>query len=130
MADTELRSQATATDGAIDRIHPSEAVARRSRIRVLLPFLVTLLVAAIAAGLGQAAWQAYMVAPWTRDGTVRAYVVTMAPQIAGRDPAQPRPGLVANAEFTPATAPWWKLLSAKKAADHLFLRYQVRDRGK
>ena len=29
-------------------------------------------------------WNAYMVAPWTRDGTVRAYVVTMAPEVAGR----------------------------------------------
>jgi RND family efflux transporter MFP subunit len=29
-------------------------------------------------------WQAYMGAPWTRDGTVRAYVVTMAPEVAGR----------------------------------------------
>jgi multidrug resistance efflux pump len=29
-------------------------------------------------------WQAYMAAPWTRDGTVRAYVVTMAPEVAGR----------------------------------------------
>ena len=26
---------------------------------------------------------AYMGAPWTRDGTVRAYVVTMAPEVAG-----------------------------------------------
>jgi len=25
-----------------------------------------------------------MGAPWTRDGTVRAYVVTMAPEVAGR----------------------------------------------
>jgi multidrug resistance efflux pump len=29
-------------------------------------------------------WQAYMTAPWTRDGTVRVYVVTMAPEVAGR----------------------------------------------
>ena len=28
--------------------------------------------------------EAYMAAPWTRDGTVRAYVVTMAPEVAGR----------------------------------------------
>jgi RND family efflux transporter MFP subunit len=34
--------------------------------------------------LGWAAWQAYMGSPWTRDGTVRAYVVTMAPEVAGR----------------------------------------------
>ena len=25
-----------------------------------------------------------MVAPWTRDGTVRTYVVAMAPEVAGR----------------------------------------------
>jgi RND family efflux transporter MFP subunit len=29
-------------------------------------------------------WEAYMAAPWTRDGTVRVYVVTMAPEVAGR----------------------------------------------
>src|SRR5271155_1021637 len=29
-------------------------------------------------------WQAYMAAPWTRDGTVRVYVVTMAPEVSGR----------------------------------------------
>jgi RND family efflux transporter MFP subunit len=29
-------------------------------------------------------WRVYVEAPWTRDGTVRAYVVTMAPEIAGR----------------------------------------------
>jgi RND family efflux transporter MFP subunit len=28
-------------------------------------------------------WDAYMGAPWTRDGTVRVYVVTMAPEVAG-----------------------------------------------
>jgi riboflavin biosynthesis pyrimidine reductase len=55
--------------------------------------------------------------------------LTMAPQIAGRVTARPRPGLVASVQFSPATAPWWKLLSAKSAADYLFLRYQVRDRS-
>jgi Biotin-lipoyl like len=29
-------------------------------------------------------WEAYIGAPWTRDGTVRTYVVTMAPEVAGR----------------------------------------------
>jgi hypothetical protein len=41
----------------------------------------------------------------------------------------PRPGLVANVQFSPATAPWWKLLSTKSATDYLFLRYQVVNRG-
>jgi riboflavin biosynthesis pyrimidine reductase len=55
--------------------------------------------------------------------------LTVAPQIAGRVAEHPRPGLVANIQFSPATAPWWMLLSAKSAADYLFLRYQVRDRS-
>jgi hypothetical protein len=55
--------------------------------------------------------------------------LTVAPQIAGRDAVHPRPGLVANFQFSPATAPWWKLISAKNATDYLFLRYQAVDRG-
>ena len=53
------------------------------RIR-LLPILITLATVALAVPLAWAMWQAYMGAPWTRDGTVRVYVVTMAPEIAGR----------------------------------------------
>ena len=61
---------------------PARGTAKRER-RVL-PVLITLLVATIAGVLGWAMWDAYMGAPWTRDGTVRAYVVTMAPQVAGQ----------------------------------------------
>ena len=50
----------------------------------MIPFLITLGTLALAAVLGSAAWGAYMGAPWTRDATVRAYVVTMAPEVAGR----------------------------------------------
>ena len=46
--------------------------------------------------------------------------LTVAPQIAGRVAAHPRPGLVATVEFSPAAAPWWELLSAKRASDYLF----------
>ena len=48
------------------------------------PILLTLGTVAVAALLAWATWMAYMAAPWTRDGTVRAYVVTMAPEVAGR----------------------------------------------
>jgi multidrug resistance efflux pump len=48
------------------------------------PILITLGTVAVAALIAWAMWQAYMGAPWTRDGTVRAYVVTMAPEVAGR----------------------------------------------
>ena len=60
-------------------------------------------------------------------GFVDELFLTVAPQIAGRVAEHSRPGLVENVQFSPATAPWWKLLSAKKAAEHLFLRYQVRN---
>jgi len=60
---------------------PREMPGRRLRI---LPLLITLVTLAVAVVLGRAMWDAYMGAPWTRDGTVRAYVVTMAPQVAGQ----------------------------------------------
>src|SRR5437879_575604 len=60
---------------------PRAAPKRRIRI---FPLLITLAVIAGAVVLGRAMWDAYMGAPWTRDGTVRAYVVTMAPEVAGR----------------------------------------------
>jgi RND family efflux transporter MFP subunit len=54
-----------------------------SRRRRILPVLITLAVLAVAVPLGWAMWDAYMGAPWTRDGTVRAYVVTKSTQVAG-----------------------------------------------
>jgi len=50
----------------------------------LVSVLITLATAAVAVVLGRTTWRAYMDTPWTRDGTVRAYVVTMAPEVAGR----------------------------------------------
>jgi RND family efflux transporter MFP subunit len=62
---------------------PSTRATPKRRRRVL-PLLLTVLVAAVAVVLGRAMWDVYMGAPWTRDGTVRVYVVTMAPQVAGQ----------------------------------------------
>jgi len=62
---------------------PAPRETPRHRLRIL-PFLITLVALAVAVVLGRAMWDAYMGAPWTRDGTVRAYVVTMAPQVAGQ----------------------------------------------
>ena len=50
----------------------------------LIPIFVTLVVVVLAIALGWAMWGAYMETPWTRDGTVRAYVVTTAPEVSGR----------------------------------------------
>jgi len=46
--------------------------------------VITLGAVLLAALLTWATWQVYMTAPWTRDGTVRVYVVGMAPEVAGR----------------------------------------------
>jgi multidrug resistance efflux pump len=48
-----------------------------------VPILITIITVAIAAALSWAMWNVYMAAPWTRDGTVRVYIVTIAPQVAG-----------------------------------------------
>ena len=53
-----------------------------SSLRVV-PVLATAAAVALAAAAGYQAWQYYMGSPWTRDGTVRAYVVKVAPQVAG-----------------------------------------------
>ena len=53
--------------------------------RILLPSVFVTLVAVAIAGLsGWGMWRVYMAAPWTRDGAVRVYVVTMAPEVGGR----------------------------------------------
>jgi multidrug resistance efflux pump len=64
-------------------LQPSSQPTPRRRPR-LIPFLITLVAVALAVAFGWAMWGAYMETPWTRDATVRAYVVTMAPEVAGR----------------------------------------------
>ncbi len=44
---------------------------------------VTLFTAAVAAVIGWQLWIYYMESPWTRDGTVRADVVKVAPDVSG-----------------------------------------------
>src|SRR6202021_2243900 len=85
MSSVQLRSEhARQSDGGdVPRRGGSERDNVKSRIPVV-PILITLGTVAVAALFAWAMWQAYMSAPWTRDGTVRAYVVTMAPEVAGR----------------------------------------------
>jgi riboflavin biosynthesis pyrimidine reductase len=51
--------------------------------------------------------------------------LTLAPQVAGRDDATTRPGLVAGRTFAPEHPLWSTLLSVKRAESHLFLRYAL-----
>ena len=86
MSEVKAKSKpdsAEAKPEPVEALDPTVLTAPQRRRRVL-PVLLTLLVAAVAVWLGRAMWDVYMGAPWTRDGRVRAYVVTMAPEVSGR----------------------------------------------
>ena len=86
MTVTEITSKRGKTEDDRDASRSVEAETREPiRPRTpIIPCLITLAAAAFAGLLGWAMWRAYMGAPWTRDATVRAYVATMAPEVAGR----------------------------------------------
>jgi RND family efflux transporter MFP subunit len=49
----------------------------------IVPVMLTLGTMLLAAVAAWGTWDAYMVPPWTRDATVRAYVLTITPQVSG-----------------------------------------------
>ncbi|SEE75648.1 RND family efflux transporter, MFP subunit [Rhizobiales bacterium GAS191] len=86
MLDVESRSEQVAREGDADDLPPhqtSERPERKSRFPILRK-LITFATVALAALLAWETWETYMGSPWTRDGTVRVYVVTAAPEVAGR----------------------------------------------
>ncbi len=85
MSDAETKSERgkSADLHAFRSAQPAARKTRKVRIRIV-PLLITLATVALAAVFGWAMWEAYMGGPWTRDGTVRTYVVRMAPEVAGR----------------------------------------------
>src|SRR6516164_5830627 len=84
MSEIEAKSQPPKTKppGDVAKF-PDPAVPAPPRRRIF-PLLITFVAVALALWLGWAMWDVYMAAPWTRDGTVRAYIVTMAPEVEGR----------------------------------------------
>jgi multidrug resistance efflux pump len=82
MSGVELKAQDVLKGSAVAT---APAIQRRSILSSLrvLPLLMTVAAVCAAVVLGWQAWQYYMGSPWTRDGTVRAYVVKVAPQVAG-----------------------------------------------
>ena len=55
---------------------------------------------------------------------VAEVVLTVAPHVAGRDAAHPRPGMVAGFAAGPDALREYELLSVRRAEAHLFLRYR------
>ena len=87
MTVAEVTSKRDKAADDLDRGTPSRPPESRTATRrsmEIRPFLITLAAVALAGLLGWAMWGVYMEAPWTRDATVRAYVVRMAPEAAGR----------------------------------------------
>jgi multidrug resistance efflux pump len=80
---TSKRGKMADDHDAIRSPEPTPRGPARRRIRIV-QFMITLATVALAGLLGWAMWGVYMGAPWTRDATVRAYVITMAPEVAGR----------------------------------------------
>jgi len=80
---TAKRGKAADAHGPSRSPEPASRTPERPRKRII-PFLLTLGTVTLAGLLGWGMWEAYMGTPWTRDATVRAYVVTMAPEVAGR----------------------------------------------
>ncbi len=62
-------------------------------------------------------------------GLLDELFLTIAPQVAGRDVGAPRLGFVAGRAFPVAEAPWADLVSVRRAADHVFLRYRLDPAG-
>jgi multidrug resistance efflux pump len=86
MSEADAKSKSAKRVDERDAVWSPEVVAHdkeKPRLRII-PVLITLVTVALAASLGWAMWNAYMGTPWTRDGAVRVYVVTMAPEVAGR----------------------------------------------
>jgi len=83
---SDVKSRAGNAKGDGDNVMPlPERSGGRARRRIrILPFVMTFVAVVIAAALSWLMWNTYMASPWTRDGTVRAYVVTIAPEIAGK----------------------------------------------
>ncbi len=58
-------------------------------------------------------------------GVVDDLLLTIAPQLAGRDVQRRRPGLVEGNAYTPEQAPWGRLRSLKLGGDLIFTRYSI-----
>ena len=71
-----LARDGTAPPSVPERTHQ----ARPSRIA---PVLLTLSAVLLAGLCGWWMWNAYEGSPWTRDGTVLAYVITETPEVSG-----------------------------------------------
>jgi riboflavin biosynthesis pyrimidine reductase len=65
----------------------------------------------------------HLIGKFFAGGSLDELFMTLAPQVAGREPAVERPGLVAGQSFAPDQPLWGTLVSLRRAGSYLFLRY-------
>ena len=65
----------------------------------------------------------HLLADFFSESCVDEQFLTLAPQVAGRNGSEERPGLVAGRLFAPEHPLWGTLVSIKRGGSHLFLRY-------
>ena len=68
----------------------------------------------------------HVLGEFVRGGLLDELFLTLAPQVVGRDAAG-RLGLVEGLALPPANGRWHELVSLRRSADHLFLRYRTKE---
>lgn len=84
MSDVDVKLDRGGSAG-LRTISPApRAAATPKRRGRLAPVAITFFTLGLAVVSGWAMWRTYMAAPWTRDASVRTYVVALAPEVSGR----------------------------------------------
>ncbi|MBX6312278.1 MAG: dihydrofolate reductase family protein [Isosphaeraceae bacterium] len=71
----------------------------------------------------------HLLGDFLTEGLLDELFLTLSPQVAGRNGAAARPGLVAGRCFAPEQPLWATLVGVKRGGSHLFLRYAFRTAG-
>jgi riboflavin biosynthesis pyrimidine reductase len=71
----------------------------------------------------------HLIGDLTAAGLLDQLFLTVAPQLAGRDDRLARFGLLEGTTFGVDEAPWAELMSVRRAANHVFLRYDFEPPG-
>lgn len=72
----------------------------------------------------------HLLGDFLTEGLVDELFLTLAPQIAGRDPTTARLGLVEGRAFAPGHPLWGELRGLSRAGGHLFLRFRFSAPGR
>ena len=67
----------------------------------------------------------HLIGELLRAGLLDELFLTLAPQVAGRTTTLERLGFAEGIAFEPADAPWADLVSVRRSASHVFLRYRL-----